>query len=96
MPARLAWTPSAVRDLGDFLDFVAEDDPAAADAQAARVRSAAERLLAFPGMGRPGRVAGTRELVVPGTPVILAYRAHAGRVEVLRILHARRKWPWFM
>lgn len=52
--------------------------------------------MAFPGMGRPGRVAGTRELVVPGTPVILAYRAHAGRVEVLRILHAKQQWPWFM
>ena len=96
MPDKLAWTPSAVRDLGEFLDFVADDDPAAADAQSARLRTAAERLLAFPGLGRPGRVAGTRELVVPGTPVILAYRVLSDRVEILRVLHTKQQWPWFM
>jgi toxin ParE1/3/4 len=44
-------------------------------------------------MGRPGRVARTRELVVTGTPYILPYRVTAGVLEVLRVLHASRKWP---
>lgn len=96
MPARLAWTPSAARDLGEFLGFVAADDPEAADRLAARLREAARRLLSFPGLGRPGRVHDTRELVVPGTPVILAYRVHADQVEILRVLHAKQQWPWFM
>jgi toxin ParE1/3/4 len=44
-------------------------------------------------MGRPGRVPGTRELVVAGTPYIVAYRVTASRVDVLAIIHAARRWP---
>jgi toxin ParE1/3/4 len=96
VPSRLAWTPSATRDVDEYLGYVAVDDPAAAERLALHLREAAQRLLAFPGLGRPGRVGKTRELVVPGTPAILAYRVHADRVEVLRVLHAKQQWPWFM
>jgi toxin ParE1/3/4 len=50
-------------------------------------------LASHPALGRPGRVAGTRELVVAGTPHIIPYRVREGRVEVLRVFHASRKWP---
>jgi toxin ParE1/3/4 len=40
-----------------------------------------------------GRVPGTRELVIPGTPYIVPYRVRANAVEILRVFHAARKWP---
>ena len=43
--------------------------------------------------GRPGRVAETRELVVPGSNYLVPYRVHEGRVEILAIVHAARDWP---
>jgi toxin ParE1/3/4 len=44
-------------------------------------------------MGRPGRVKGTRELVIVGTPYIVAYRIKGDAVQVLRVLHGAQKWP---
>ncbi len=44
-------------------------------------------------MGRAGRVPGTRELVISGTPYIVPYRVRGGAVEVLRVFHAARRWP---
>ncbi len=57
------------------------------------VVDAVDRLADFPAMGRPGRVGGTRELVVPGTPYIIPYRVRKEKIEVLRVFHAARKWP---
>jgi toxin ParE1/3/4 len=44
-------------------------------------------------MGPPGRVAGTRELIVAGTPYIVAYRVAASQVDALAVIHASRRWP---
>jgi toxin ParE1/3/4 len=55
--------------------------------------SAVERLEQFPNMGRAGRVAGSRGLVVTGTPFVVAYRLKAESVQILAVLHAARKWP---
>jgi plasmid stabilization system protein ParE len=54
---------------------------------------AVERLAELPNLGRPGRVAGTRELVVPGTPYIIPYRLRGDRLEVITVFHGRQKWP---
>jgi toxin ParE1/3/4 len=58
-----------------------------------QIVAAVRRLLDFPESGRPGRVAGTRELVVPHTPFIAAYAVTADRVRILRILHGAQVWP---
>src|SRR5437764_1785820 len=47
------------------------DKPAAAPRVIERIRTAVERLQEFPFLGRPGRVEGTRELVIAGTPYIV-------------------------
>ena len=44
-------------------------------------------------LGRPGRVEGTRELVVPDTPYLVPYRGRGHAVEILRVFHGARKWP---
>jgi len=58
-----------------------------------RIFSAVELLERHPEAGRRGRVSGTRELVIPATPFLIAYRVHGNRIEVLALLHRARKWP---
>lgn len=57
------------------------------------IARAAESLLAYPNLGRQGRVRGTRELVVLGTPFVIPYRVKEGRIEILAVLHGARRWP---
>jgi toxin ParE1/3/4 len=59
----------------------------------ARIEGAVAGLLSFPERGRNGRVSGTRELVIPGTPFVVAYRLEDGEVHVPAVLHGRRRWP---
>jgi hypothetical protein len=46
-----------------------------------------------PEIGRNGRVAGTRELVIPKTPFLVPYRVNGQSLEILRIYHAAQRWP---
>lgn len=89
----LEWTPSALGDLDAAAVFIAQDRPASADAMAGRVQESVEYLATYPNLGRAGRVRGTRELVVSGTPFVVVYRVRLDIVQVLRILHHARKWP---
>lgn len=89
----LVWTRPARRDLADLRAWIAADNPTAARTQAERLLAAAARLPALPRAGRPGRVPGTRELAVPATPYLIAYRETAAGIEILRVLHASRRWP---
>jgi toxin ParE1/3/4 len=52
-----------------------------------------DRLADHPHIGRPGRIEGTRELVVAGTPFVVPYRVRDDCVEVLSVFHGKRKWP---
>jgi toxin ParE1/3/4 len=90
---RISWTALAVSHLRSAYEYIAEDNPKAADTILERIFSAVEFLEKHPLLGRPGRVEGTRELVILGTPLIVACRPLRGRVEVLAVLHAARKWP---
>ena len=85
----------ALRNLDDEAEFIARDDPVAARAVVRRVHDAVDYLKANPALGRPGRIQGTRELLVPGTPYIVPYRVRPrlNRVEVLRVFHASRRLP---
>jgi toxin ParE1/3/4 len=90
---QVKWLRLALVNLDQEAAYIARDNPRAA---AALVREADEftRLLTrHPDLGRPGRVPGTRELVLPHFPYILPYRVKEQRVEILRVFHASRKWP---
>jgi len=90
---KLRWTPLAIGHLDSVHEYIAKDNPAAADEQIERIFSALEGLKIHPQLGRKGRVSGTSELVIAGTPFIVAYRVKREWVEILAVLHAARQWP---
>jgi toxin ParE1/3/4 len=91
---KVVWTRKASRHLRAAYDYWAgESSPAAADAMLGRIFSAIELLERFPQAGRPGRIPGTRELVIVPTPFLVAYRVRSSKVEILSLLHGARKWP---
>jgi DNA-damage-inducible protein J len=69
------------------------DNPRAAISTDERIQASVRNLLTFPMMGRPGRVEGTRELVISGLPCIAAYRIERQTIRILRVLHSSRLWP---
>ncbi len=75
------------------MEYIAADKPVAAAGVAQRIWDVAQLLAKQPGMGRPGRVACTRELVVPGLPFVLPYIEDGNSVVILRVMHASMKWP---
>jgi plasmid stabilization system protein ParE len=89
----VVWSSAARRDLLDVLEYIAADDPDAALAVVARIEDAITLLDVHPNMGRPGRRAGTRELIVTDTPYIVPYTIAGGRIRILRIWHGARRWP---
>ena len=90
---RLRWLRKALRNLDDEATFIAADDSAAARLVVKRVLESVARLAEQPGLGRPGRVSGTRELVVLKTRYIVPYRVRGQTVEILRVFHTSRKLP---
>lgn len=92
---RLIWTRRAVRDLAEIRDYIARDNPQAASRVAAHIRRSVAQLGDLPHIGRPGREAGTRELIITRTPYIVAYRVSQDAVTVVAIVHgARQRPPW--
>lgn len=90
---RIRWLDQALDDLEAVRIYIARDNPSVAAQVARRIRRATKMLTEYPAAGRPGRVSNTRELVVSGTPYILPYRVRGNVLEILRVLHAARKWP---
>lgn len=90
---RIVWQALARSDPAEVRRFIERDDPGAAGRVAARIVALVERLAVAPAMGRPGRVPGTRELVVPGLPYVVPYRVVGDEVRILRVYHTSRRWP---
>ncbi|MGE3738226.1 MAG: type II toxin-antitoxin system RelE/ParE family toxin [Geminicoccaceae bacterium] len=87
------WFDDALSDLERIQDFLLDRNPTAAMTMIAELRQAVEQLSTLPHRGRPGRWAGTRELIVPGTAYILPYRVRKSVVEILRVFHGAQAWP---
>jgi len=90
---RLEYAARYFRRLEDIRERIAEDNPEAAMRVVLRIRAVVQRLATTPALGRPGRVAGTRELVVPGTPYIVPYRITGDIVQIITVLHSAQRWP---
>ena len=90
---RIEWSANALADRRDLIDYLETRSIAAAILIDDRIDAAFELLRDFPGAGRIGRIAGTRELVVHGTPYVAAYGIENNAVVVLALIHAARDWP---
>ena len=91
---RVVWTPASLSDLDEIQDYIAQDSPVSAYRVIVELTTRTRTNLGdFPLMGRLGRARGTRELVFPDLPYIVAYRVTADRVEVLAVIHTAREWP---
>jgi addiction module RelE/StbE family toxin len=90
---KLEWTVPALEDLVAAGEYIAQENPKAAQQMAARVKEAADYLRDHPNLGRPGRLSDTKELVVSGTPFIVVYWIRKGAVQILRLLHHAQRWP---
>lgn len=89
----ILWSPTALADLQEIYKYIASDSTQAAMKTVLRIQNSVERLSCFPLSGRIGRVAGTRELVVSGTPYICAYDIQKEQIRIAAIIHGRRMWP---
>jgi len=90
---QVIWFRSAILDLKSARDYITQDNPQAAQQIVQRIKDKVSLLSEQPGIGRPGRVPKTRELLVNRTPFILPYRVRDNKIEILRVLHTSRRWP---
>ncbi|WP_299912866.1 type II toxin-antitoxin system RelE/ParE family toxin [uncultured Paracoccus sp.] len=88
----LEWKAPAVADLMAIVDYISDDNPDAALALMEEIQGKVAQLPAHPKRCRPGRVKGTRELVVRPNYIVV-YAETAVAVTVLRVLHAAQMWP---
>jgi toxin ParE1/3/4 len=88
----IKWHRSARADLAELAAFIAAQSPSAASRIIDEIERQVRLLSNYPELGRPGRVAGTRERAITGTPFVAVYPIETDIV-VLRILHGARRWP---
>jgi len=90
---KVVWSRRAVQHLIHLREYIARDSGQNAALAAQRILKAIDLLRNHPEMGRPGRLVGTRELVVPGSPYVIPYRVRRDRLELIDVFHGRQKWP---
>ena len=86
------WLRRALLDLEDAYAYVAADNPAAAQRLVEQIEEGVSQLSRHPHLGRAGRVPGTRELVIAGTPFLAIYQLEAGHAVILTVLHGARRY----
>ena len=89
---RLGWTRQAQEVRRAIREYIAVENPSAALDLDELLSEKSARLVDHPGLGRPGRLQGTRELVAHRN-YILVYDVAGDYVRVIRVLHAARQWP---
>ena len=92
---KVRWTEAAAVNWEQAFDYVAQDNLAAALTIAEKIIEMTEMLAVHPHAGRLGRIANTRELVIPNSPFILIYSVDAVEsvIWIYAVYHGRRRWP---
>jgi toxin ParE1/3/4 len=90
---QIHWTNNAIRNLEEIEQYISQDNAIAAVNVVNKIIDAIELLTEHPGIGRPGRIIGTRELVIIGTPYLIPYRIKNQQIEIIRIFHGAKIWP---
>ncbi len=87
------FSPQAREDLREIFIYIAEDSPPAARLVLTRIKERVKELKDNPHIGRPGRVPGTRELVITKTSYLAPYQVVDDAIQILRVYHGSRQWP---
>ncbi|UVC10291.1 type II toxin-antitoxin system RelE/ParE family toxin [Rhizobium sp. TH2] len=91
---RIVWTRRYLRELVEIGDYIAKENPRAAANVVNEIHSTTKRLLSSnPFIRRKGEIKGTRELVIPRRPYVVAYRVGDDGIEILFVQHGAREWP---
>ncbi|MDL2314137.1 type II toxin-antitoxin system RelE/ParE family toxin [Desulfovibrio sp. OttesenSCG-928-C14] len=90
---RIRWLRAANRNLDAAASYVAKEDPEAAQEMYAHIRRRVAELAKSPELGRPGRVFGTRELVIERYPYIIPYRIRGRELQIIRVFHTSQQLP---
>ncbi len=80
----------AADQLESAIKHIQHDSPTVARNVAQSLIDRIEQVVAFPGLGRPGEVKGTRELISP--PYVIVYRSTEEIVEILHVWHGAQDW----
>jgi toxin ParE1/3/4 len=89
----LQWLLKAIANRDAQIAYIAQDHPLAAVTQGDLIQAQVDQLIEQPGMGRPGRKRGTRELVISKTPFVVIFRLKGKQIEIIRLLHSSQQWP---
>ena len=90
----IEWTEQAIRHLDQAHDYIAPSNSTEVAARITmHIATSVQRLAAFPVSGRPGRVPGTRELVISNSPFVVAYSIEKERIVILAVYHGAQQWP---
>lgn len=92
MSMEIRWTRRALENLDAIAAYIALDNPSRAASFISEIKDKTALLAGFPAIGRPGRVPGTRELVVHEN-YVLPYRVKDAVVQIIRVQHVARLWP---
>jgi len=88
------WTGPARNQLNQAYEHIASAKSEEVSARiVAQIISSVQQLDSFPMLGRPGRVRGTRELVISSTPYLAAYEIQKARINILALYHGAQQWP---
>jgi toxin ParE1/3/4 len=90
---QIVWLKTALRNLDELADYIAQENPQVARQVVAAIVEQVRMLATQPALGRPGRVVGTRELVISNTHYLVPYRIKNNQVEILRVFHTAQKPP---
>jgi addiction module RelE/StbE family toxin len=90
---QVVWLNKALRNLDEIAAYIAQDNPQAAEKMVDLILAQVNQLATQPAIGRPGRVVGTRELVISNSHYLVPYRIKNNRVEILRVFHTAQKLP---
>ncbi|MBI4908611.1 MAG: type II toxin-antitoxin system RelE/ParE family toxin [Acidobacteria bacterium] len=90
---KIIWSRRAIRHLVALRHHIAKDSPDNAALVADRILKSVDLLTTQPQVGRPGRVPGTRELIISGTPYVIPYRVRKESLELIAVFHGRQRWP---
>ena len=90
---KIEWAPEAIVNLAGLRKFIAETNPTSANDIAKRILENVRMLEEFPHRGKSGRVPGTREITLTGTPFFIVYRVSSETLQIIAVLHSSLNWP---